>query len=229
MFDMLAQAPERGPLGGGLASAAVHAALISGAVLATLQTRPAAPLEHPQVPIIYEVPAGPESPPAPTTPIAGIAPPLLGAPVLALPTVVPTVIPPPSTVPFDPSQFAGTPAGPGAARVPRTGPPAEAVYAERWVEDPPELVSHPAVRYPELLSRAGVEGRVVIEAVIDTAGRVEPGSLRVVSSTNPLFDAPARELVGGTRYRPGRMDGRAVRVRVTVPVAFQVSRRSPMM
>ncbi len=205
----------------------VHAALISAAVLATLQTRTPVRGGHTQVPIIYEVPEGPSVPAALPATIPGLAPP--AAPVLAVPTLVPTMIPPPSAAPFDPSRFTGAATGPGPAVPPRTAPPAGGVYAEPTVEDPPELVSHPAARYPELLRQAGIEGRVVVEAVIDTAGRVEPGSLRVVWSTNPLFDPPAREVVGGSHYRPGRMDGRPVRVRVTVPVAFEVSARSPMM
>ncbi len=229
MFDILANERERGPLGGGVASILVHAALISGAVLGTLQTRPAAVRGHVRVSIVYEEPEGRKLPPAPTTRFEGLAPPVVGSPMLAIPTTIPTVIPPPSTAPFDPLQFAAGAAGVDSAGAFRPGPRAGAVYPVRTVEDAPELISHPAVRYPELLRQAGIEGRVVLEAVIDTAGHVEPGSLRVLSSSNPLFDAPAREVVGGSRYRPGRMDGRPVRVRVTVPVAFQVSGRSPIM
>lgn len=221
MFDILASERETGPLGGGVASALVHAALISGAVLLTLQTRVVAPPRQPVVPLTWYVPLAAGLP--------GMAPPLAGTPLLALPGVVPAVIPPPSTAPFDPARFAGHAPGPVTLALPRTSPPAGDVYAERWVEDPPELIAHPAARYPEVLRRAGVAGRVVVEAVIDTAGRVEPGTVRVVTSSNPLFDAPAREVVAGSRYRPGRVDGRPVRVRVTVPVAFQVSGRSPIM
>jgi periplasmic protein TonB len=229
VFDILANEQERRPLGGGVASILVHVALISGAVLGTLQTRTAAVREHVMVPLVYEVPEGRRLPPAPTTRIEGMVPPVIGPPRVAIPTTILTVIPPPSTVPFDPLQFVAGAAGLDSAGAFRPGPQAGAVYPARTAEDAPELISHPAVRYPELLRQAGIEGRVVLEAVIDTAGRVERGSLRVLSSSNPLFDAPAREVVGGSRYRPGRVDGRPVRVRVTVPVAFQVSGRSPIM
>jgi hypothetical protein len=34
-----------------------------------------------------------------------------------------------------------------------------------------------------------------VQVVIDTLGRVEPGSPRVVSSSNPAFDEPALKVV----------------------------------
>ncbi|MDO8665271.1 MAG: TonB family protein, partial [Gemmatimonadales bacterium] len=70
----------------------------------------------------------------------------------------------------------------------------------------------------------GVEGRVLVEVVLDTMGRAERGSLRILSATHQLFEGPARETALSCRYRPGRIAGRAVRVRVQVPVNFTVSR-----
>jgi len=228
MFEGLAAARERGLLGGSVASILVHAGVISGAVLATLQTGVVRPSAHPVVPLIYEVAPGPRPPAPPRAVIADLAPPPIGVAVLTVPTSVPTVIPPPGAMRLDPRRFEDLP----PADVPafrRMDPAAEDIHAERAVEDPPELLSHPAPHYPELLRQAGIEGRVVVEAVIDTTGHVEPRSVRVVSSTNPQFDAPARELVAGALYRAGRVEGRAVRVRVTVPVTFEVARRPPIM
>ena len=229
MFELLAAGRERIRLGGGAASFLVHVALIAGAVIATLQP-PAAPGPAPvEVRVVYAPPPGPEAPPTPAPSLAGLAAPAIGALRLAIPTTVPTVIPPPARVPFDPSLIASDSASlermtPGpAAAVPGD------VYVEQWVPQPPEMIAHPAARYPELLRQAGVEGVVVVEAVVDTLGRVESGSVRIVRSTNPLFDGPAREVVAGSRFRPGRVNGRPVRVLVTVPVAFEVSPRSPRM
>ncbi len=229
MFELLAAAMDRQPLGGGAASFLVHATLIAGAVIATLQPPAARGPAHVAVRVVYTPPPVPDAPPPPVPSLAGLAAPAIGAPRLAIPTTVPTVIPPPARVPFDPSLFAAD-----SVRVERITPaPAGTgpgdVYAEQWVPQPPEMIAHPAVRYPELLRQAGVEGRVVVEAVIDTSGRVEPGSVTVVLSSNPRFDAPARDVVAASRFRPGRINGRPVRVRVHVPVAFQVSPKSPMM
>ena len=94
----------------------------------------------------------------------------------------------------------------------------------RSVEEAPVLLSHPAPGYPELMRRAGVEGRVLLEAVLDTMGRVERGSLRVLASTHALFVPDAAALVLGSRYRPARFGGRPVRVRIQVPVSFALRR-----
>ncbi len=40
----------------------------------------------------------------------------------------------------------------------------------------PDLLSGPPLQYPELLRRAGIEGRVIVQATIDSTGRAEPAS-----------------------------------------------------
>ncbi|MGD0484075.1 MAG: TonB family protein [Gemmatimonadales bacterium] len=138
-------------------------------------------------------------------------PPIEASPTPAWPT------PPVDLFPAEP--------GPGAPVV--TGPPSPAPVAPmdvRTVEEPPVLLSHPTPGYPDLLRSAGIEGRVVVEAVLDTVGRVERGSLRIVSSTHALFVPEASALVLGSRYRPARFGGMAVRVRIQVPVDFALRR-----
>jgi TonB family protein len=92
------------------------------------------------------------------------------------------------------------------------------------VEEPPVLLAGPRLTYPELLRALSIEGRVVIETVIDTLGRPEPAVLRVVESSHPGFEAPARDFVRRARFRPGRAHGRMVRVLVRVPIAFVLNR-----
>jgi len=96
------------------------------------------------------------------------------------------------------------------------------VMTASLVQDPPELLVAPVPPYPALLREAGVEGHVMVQVVVDTTGRPEPGSLRVVESTNRGFDAAAVATVRGALFRPGRVWGRAVRVLVQVPVAFRL-------
>lgn len=86
------------------------------------------------------------------------------------------------------------------------------------------LLSAPPPVYPEPLRRAGIEGRVVVETVVDTLGRAEPGSLVVVESPAPGFAAPARAYVLRALFRPARVHGRAVRVPVRVPIEFRLAR-----
>jgi TonB family protein len=103
----------------------------------------------------------------------------------------------------------------------------EQVYAEDSVTERPDLLNHPRLRYPDSLRAAGIGGRVLVEAIVDTTGHADSASVRILSSSNPEFDAPARDAVLAARYLPGRLDGRAVRVRVRIPLSFQVTRFGP--
>jgi outer membrane biosynthesis protein TonB len=52
------------------------------------------------------------------------------------------------------------------------------VYGEAEVQERPQLTSGPALTYPAPLLLSRISGRVIIEAVIDTTGRVEDGTAR---------------------------------------------------
>ncbi len=96
------------------------------------------------------------------------------------------------------------------------------VFIESIVEDKPRLLSAPPPPYPELLRQAGIEGRVLIEAVIDTAGRAELGSVEIKESADAGFDQPSRTWIQHALFRPARVHGRAVRVLVQVPVDYRI-------
>jgi protein TonB len=92
------------------------------------------------------------------------------------------------------------------------------------VQESPALLAAPPPAYPPLLRAAGVQGRVEVQLVVDTLGRTEVGSFRIVHSDNPGFEAPAIESLRGALFRPARVFGRAVRVLVQVPVVFVLRR-----
>lgn len=101
----------------------------------------------------------------------------------------------------------------------------QAVYKEAVVDERPEVLSGPRLAYPEVLRQAGIEGRVIVQAVIDTLGHAEPWSLKILQSPNPGFDAVSEEYVLALRFRPGRVKGHAVRVLVNIPIDFRIRRR----
>ena len=76
------------------------------------------------------------------------------------------------------------------------------------------------MRYPLLLRRAGISGFVLIEFVINTSGRVEPSSIRIVRSSHKAFERSARETISASLFRPGRVWGTAVRVLVRQQIDF---------
>src|SRR6266516_1452687 len=102
------------------------------------------------------------------------------------------------------------------------GRAADQVYAEAAVDEPAEIVSAPPLEYPPMLRRAGLQGRVTVQAVIDTLGRAEPASLKVIARPNTAFDQSARAYVLHAVFRPARIKGRAVRVLVKVPVDYRI-------
>jgi TonB family protein len=92
------------------------------------------------------------------------------------------------------------------------------------VQELPVLLAAPPPVYPPRLRAVGVQGRVDVQLVVDTLGRPEGGSFRVVHSDNPGLEAPAIESLRGAHFRPARVYGRAVRVLVQVPVEFVLRR-----
>ncbi|HEX4560986.1 MAG TPA: energy transducer TonB [Gemmatimonadales bacterium] len=97
------------------------------------------------------------------------------------------------------------------------------VYDSNVIEQPPELLASPPPRYPDVLRLAHIEGAVIVEGVVDTLGHMERKTLRVISSPHPALAASATECLAAAIFRPGRVEGRAVRVLVQVPVRFTVA------
>jgi TonB family protein len=95
-------------------------------------------------------------------------------------------------------------------------------YAAGQVERPVvPLASNVGPRYPADLRGRHVAGRVVAQFVIDTAGRVRPGSFRATAWDELAFVAAVREAVYAMRFRPATIDGRAVPQLVTQTFDFR--------
>jgi protein TonB len=78
--------------------------------------------------------------------------------------------------------------------------------------------------YPPTLRDAGVTGETVLQFIIDEDGHVEPGSIEVVSSSDDGFSSAARRVASSMRFSPARAGGRNVRVTITMPVRWTISR-----
>ncbi|MDE3217499.1 MAG: M56 family metallopeptidase, partial [Gemmatimonadota bacterium] len=76
-------------------------------------------------------------------------------------------------------------------------------------------------RYPDILRAANVEGNVVAQFVVDTNGRADLSSFRVVRSTHELFTAAVKNAVASWSFTPAQADGRPVRQLYDVSVAFR--------
>ena len=86
----------------------------------------------------------------------------------------------------------------------------------------PQLIREVRPGYTVEAMRAKVQGRVELDVVVLADGSVDPKRIRVVHSLDTTFglDAQAIEAVKQWRFRPGRLDGRPVPVRVRVELTF---------
>lgn len=88
---------------------------------------------------------------------------------------------------------------------------------------PPERLWSPALAYPPEMFLDGIEGVVMLQGVVDTAGRVDSASVRVIRTTSPAFEAAAIAMLLGTRFRPAQRDGRPISALIEVPVSFELA------
>lgn len=207
-------------VGVGLVSFLVHAAVVIGAVIATLRVERAETAPRVDTTVVY-LPQLERAKPPPLEPVR-LETPLRGFQTVVAPTEIPTNIPPVNLEEkFNPKDYSGIGVEGGVA----TGAvPAGEVYLEAIVEEKPAVLAAPEARYPDLLRQAGIEGRVVIRAIIDTSGHAEPNSIRIVRSPNPGFDQPSRNWMLRALFRPARVHGRPVRVLVEVPIDYRITR-----
>ena len=71
---------------------------------------------------------------------------------------------------------------------------------------------------PAVLNRP--RGTVVVTFVVDTAGRPEPESVKVISSTNDSLTGIALTMAVGCRYKPGSWRGHLLRLPIEQPFSF---------
>ncbi len=127
---------------------------------------------------------------------------------------------------------AATPTPPTGNTEPTPGPPSEGyVYTPETVEARPELANGGEVArlferfYPRMLADQGVSGRVMLELIVEADGRVRPGSVRVVSATNPQFSDATMRIVERLRFHPARVGEQPVPVMVTIPIDWKPEQR----
>jgi protein TonB len=88
----------------------------------------------------------------------------------------------------------------------------------------PKLIKKVAPVYPSLAAQARVEGIVVIEARVDTKGRMKTAT---VVRGSPLLDAAALEAVQQWRYQPLLLNGVPTEFILTVTVTFNLVSATP--
>ena len=89
-------------------------------------------------------------------------------------------------------------------------------FLEKWV--------YQYVKYPAEAVRDGVQGRVMVDFVIDKDGKVT--DVKVSRGVSPELDAEAVKVVSASpKWKPGRVKGEKVRTSMTVSVEFRLERK----
>lgn len=90
-------------------------------------------------------------------------------------------------------------------------------FLEKWV--------YQYLKYPEAALVNGVQGRVMVEFVIDKDGKVIDA--RVVKGVSDELDAEALKVVSASpKWKPGRINGKKVRSSMTIPVEFRLEKKN---
>ena len=89
-------------------------------------------------------------------------------------------------------------------------------FLEQWV--------YQYLKYPEQALSDGVQGRVVVDFIIEKDGKVT--DVRVIKSVSPELDAEAVRVISASpKWKPGRVKGNRVRTSLTIPVEFRLAKK----
>ena len=92
------------------------------------------------------------------------------------------------------------------------------------VEEMPQLIGgikslQGKIVYPEIAKRVGVEGKVIVQAIVDENGKVV--SVNTVKGIGSGCDEVAMDAVRNSKFVPGKQRGKNVKVQVTIPIVFK--------
>lgn len=77
------------------------------------------------------------------------------------------------------------------------------------------------IQYPEIAKRAGVEGRLYVQMTVSTTGRIS--DIQVIKGLGAGCDEEAvRVIKMMPAWKPGKQNGHAVNVRVSIPILFKL-------
>lgn len=102
---------------------------------------------------------------------------------------------------------------------PRREEPAQTLVRIGGLIREPRLLEARPPQYPKVAQRAGVTGKVIIEARVGQDGRVK--ELRVTEG-HPLFDEAARASVRSRRYEPLLLNGVPTEFLITITMKFNL-------
>lgn len=88
-----------------------------------------------------------------------------------------------------------------------------------WVQNLPKRLNNPTLQYPLMAKNQGIEGRVVVQFVVNTDGT--PTDI-VFAKGNPVFKEASMKYVRDMRFTPAIQNDRKVRVRLMQAIRFRL-------
>jgi protein TonB len=238
MFDNLieSKAKKQRRAGGIIFSAVLHTVAIVAAVYGTLQAKDA--IEKPKAEKVEfvemkkkdEPPPPKEEPKPPPPDVVVKAPPPKGFQVLTAPIKIPDVLPDIdlSKKVTNEEDFSGKGVAGGIAKGVVGGTPqpvSDQPYFEFQVEKQVAgMPNNPSPRYPDMLRSANVEGEVLAQFVVDTTGRAEMNTFKVLKSSHDLFTNSVKAALANMRFYPAEVGGRKVKQLVQMPFVFSLNK-----
>ena len=238
MFNNLLESkPKKERRGGGtVTSIVVHSILVGLAVYATANAaiRNEKPkqekIDFVETPKDEPPPPKEEPPPPPPPDVVVAPPPPKGFQVLTAPVEIPDVIPDIdlSKKVTDEADFSGKGVAGGVAKGVEGGKAvvqSDQPYFEFQVEKPVvPATGSVSPRYPDMLRQAGVEGEVLAQFVVDTTGKAEPGSLKILKSSHDMFVQSVKNALPQMKFIPAEVGGRKVKQLVQQPFSFSITK-----
>lgn len=204
-----------------VASVGVHAAIVTLVVAKTVRPEAlATPVAH--EPLVFAAIRDASPPPAAET---AASPPNAPPPPHALIPRIPAVPVIDASVAPNSALFAVEILRDAPALNPAGGIVAGSVLTAGHVDrEVMPLAGNGQPAYPPALRAASVEGEVIVRFVVDTVGRLEPGSIGILAATHPLFADAVADWLRRTRYAPAEYGGGRVRQLVEQRIAFSLRR-----
>ena len=98
-------------------------------------------------------------------------------------------------------------------------------YFEFQVEKPVmQAPNSPTPQYPDILRQAGVEGEALVSFVVDTTGRADVASFKIIRTTHELFATAVKNALPRMRFIPAEVGDRKVRQLVQQPFSFAITK-----
>ncbi len=82
----------------------------------------------------------------------------------------------------------------------------------------PGLVSK--IKYPTVAKQTNLEGKVYAMAYVDEKGNVD--KVKIIKSLGGGCDEEVVRVLGVSKFKPGQQEGKPVKVKTTVSVAFKI-------